>query len=106
MISLHSALAREVTRTPSAPLRMIIIRPPALCLLPRRKPRPGSMVASGLLHAIAIAALLWLPRFFPEPIVAQENLSKPDVVTLNEPLILPELPRLEDRGPAPSERKH
>ena len=107
MISLHSALAREVTRTPSVPLRMIIIRPPALCLLPRRRPRPRSLVASVLLHAIAMAALLWLPLLFPEPaIVAQENLSKPNAVTLEEPLILPQLPRLEDRGSAPSQRKH
>ena len=107
MISLHSALAREVPRTPSAPLRMIIIRPPALCVLPRRRTGPGSMVASVLLHAIAMAALLWLPRLFPEPvIVARESLSKPDVLTLDEPLILHALPRLEDRGSAASERKH
>jgi len=64
------------------------------------------MVASVLLHAIAMTALLWLPRLFPEPvIVARESLSKPDVVTLDEPLILHALPRLDDRGSAASERK-
>ena len=91
---------------PSATLRMIMVRPPALRLLPRRRTRPGSLVASGLLHAAAMAALVWLPRLFPQPIViAQEYVAKPEPVVLDEPLALRALPALQDHAPA-SPRTH
>jgi Gram-negative bacterial TonB protein C-terminal len=109
MTSLHIASAHEDARTASTKLRLIIVRrPPALCLLPRRRMRPASLATSVFLHAIAMAALLWLPRVFAGPVIlAQEHFSKsdPDPVILNEPLILPSLPRVEDRAPSPGKRK-
>lgn len=109
MISLHIAPDREATRTAPAKLRLIIVRrPPALGLLPRRRMRLGSLATSIFLHAIAIVAVLWLPRAFAGPVIlAQEHFSKsdPDPETLNEPLILPSLPRVEDRSPLPGKKK-
>ena len=106
MISLHSALARDLSRTSPRNLRMIIVRPPALCLLPARRVRPRSLITSFFLHAIAMAALVWLPRLFPSPVViAQENFSKSSPVFVPEPLILPALPKVEDRGSAGSHPK-
>lgn len=105
MISLHIASASEVSGTAPVKLRMIIVRPPALYLLPRRKIRFRSLATSIFFHAIAMVALFWLPRVFAEPIIlAQEHFSKSDPVILNEPLILPSLPRVEDRG-SPGKRK-
>ena len=106
MSSLHNALAPEVSRPASANARMFIIRPPALSLLPRRRTRPGSLAASVFLHAISMVALIWLPRLFAEPfIVAPEHLSKSESLVLDEPLVLPQLPRLEDQGFAPRPTK-
>jgi hypothetical protein len=105
MISLHIASVSEVSETVPAKLRMIIVRPPALCLLPRRRMRFRSLATSIFFHAIAMVALFWLPRVFAEPVIlAQEHFSKSDAVVLNEPLILPSLPRVEDRG-SPGKRK-
>jgi len=109
MISLHIASAREDARTASTKMRLIIVRrSPTLCLLPRRRMRFGSLATSIFLHAVAMVALLWLPRIFAGPVVlAQEHFSKsdPDPVVLNQPLILPSLPRVEDSGPIPGKKK-
>jgi TonB-like protein len=106
MISLHSALARESDRPSPASRRMIIVRPPRLSLLPRRRIRPGILVASVFLHASAMAALVWLPPLFAQPVLlAQEHFTKSEPVILDEPLKLPSLPRVEDRGSAPSAGK-
>jgi len=106
MISLHSALAREADRPSPAGRRMIIVRPPRLCLLPRRRMRPGTVVASVFLHAAAMAGLVWLPPLFAQPVLlAQEHFTKSEPVILDEPLKLPSLPRVEDRGSASGARK-
>jgi hypothetical protein len=106
MISLQIEPPREITRLSSASLRMIMVRPPALRLLPRRRTRPGSLAASVLLHAAAMAALIWLPRLLPAPImIAQKYTIAPEPVVLDKPLALRLLPRLEDRAPATARSK-
>ncbi|HET9836633.1 MAG TPA: hypothetical protein VFR84_00260 [Candidatus Angelobacter sp.] len=68
--------------------------------------RPVTLVASGFLHAAAMAALVWLPPLFAQPILlAQEHFSKSEPLVLDEPLALPSLPRVEERGSAPSAGK-
>jgi len=104
MISLHNALDREVATVSSPGPRMIIARPPRLGLLPRRRTHFGILVASVFLHATAMAALVWLPPLFAQPVlVSQERFSKSEPIVLDEPL--PALPRVEDRGSAPAEAK-
>jgi hypothetical protein len=107
MISLHIAPACENAGTAAVKARMIIVRrPPALCLLPQRRVRFSSLATSIFLHAIALVAVLWLPGVFAGPVIlAQEHFSKPDPEVLNEPLILPSLPRVEDRGSSPGKGK-
>jgi hypothetical protein len=57
------------------------------------------MVASSLIHCATIAALIWLPVVFPAPVVTytakSAELAQPVVL---EPIVLPRLPELEDRG--------
>lgn len=75
------------------------VRPPKFWLLPRPRKRARGMFASALVHCVTIAALTWLPVVFPSPVVTDpvktSDLAQPLV---SEPLVLPELPQLEDRG--------
>jgi hypothetical protein len=66
--------------------------------------RPASFITSITLHAMAMTALLWLPRLFPTPVVlAQADLSNPDKIA--EPLFLRELPPLDVERSGSSEQK-
>jgi hypothetical protein len=65
----------------------------------RRPVRPGGYLASTGLHMMAMAALLWLPRLFPTVVVLPIQPVEPEVAKVEpEPLLLPALPRLENRG--------
>lgn len=81
----------------AAPTRKLT-RPPTLSLLPRRRGRASVMFASVGLHAAAMAALIWLPPLFPTPIFIHDEPLKPAATADFEPLVLPDLPQLEDRG--------
>ena len=73
------------------------VRPPRLSLLPHPG-HPRGIALSTVLHVIAMAAIIWLPRLFPFPtVLPMKDLVKPDVAD-PEPLLTPALPRLEDRG--------
>ena len=76
------------------------IRPPRLAQLPRRS-RTSGMVLSTLLHAAATAALIWLPSLFPTPLLV--SMGAPSIAAASveyEPLIMPGLPQLRERGSA------
>lgn len=73
-------------------------QPPALRMLPRRRAGAGVMLASVGLHAAAMAALIWLPRLFPTAIFIANEPAKAAATPDFEPLVLPGLPKLEDRG--------
>lgn len=108
MILLSNVLAREVPRPIAVNSRMIMIPAPELRLLPPRRVHPKNFLASISLHAIAMAAFLWLPRLFPTPVIlANEEFSKPEplITPINEPLILPELSKPSDARPAPAAHK-
>lgn len=78
------------------------IRPPRLAQLPR-KARTGGLVLSTVLHAAATAALIWLPSLFPTPlVVSMGDPGKTAASVEYEPLIMPELPQLKERGSAMS----
>jgi hypothetical protein len=79
-------------------MRRRFVRPPKMCLLPSRRTRSDALLASFLLHAFAIAALIVLRALFPAPIVVADNLSKPVVLADFEPLPLPQLPEIKDSG--------
>lgn len=73
------------------------VRPPRLGLL-SHPGHPRGIALSTVLHLIAMAAIIWLPRLFPFPTVLPMKATiKPDVAD-PEPLLIPALPRLEDRG--------
>jgi hypothetical protein len=73
------------------------VRPPSLRLLPHPG-HPRGIALSTVLHVIAMAAIIWLPRLFPSPtVLPMKNIMEPDVAE-PEPLVIPALPRLEDRG--------
>ena len=81
-----------------APAAKRFIKPPALKLLPRRA-RTRGLLLSTALHAVLVAALIWLPVLFPTPvIVSVDKVSKPEVAVDYEPLVMPELPRLTSSG--------
>ena len=93
MLSLKlAAPPRRLTLAP-VPLVRKRIKPPALKLLPRRTYTKG-MLLSGGFHAMAIAAVIWLPTLFPSPVVLNDYRQKPAVAAAQEPLILPMLPKL------------
>ena len=75
------------------------IRPPSLALLPRLRRRNGSMLGSSFLHAMAMAAWIFLPALFPSPVfIRVSNISKPAAPEEMEPLVAPQLPALADSG--------
>jgi len=52
-------------------------------------------MASTLLHAVLIAALIWLPMLFPSPVVVEDYRdNKPAAAADYEPLVMPKLPQL------------
>jgi hypothetical protein len=86
MIHLSNTVVRDVPMASSCNLRLMMIRPPVLRLLPPRR-------------------MLWLPRLFPAPVVvAQADLSNPDN-KIAEPLLLPELPPLDVESSGSTEQK-
>ena len=80
------------------PTAKTLVPPPTLGVLPRRRAGAGVMFASVGLHAAAMAALIWLPQLFPTPVFIQVDALKPAATADFEPLVLPNLPQLEDRG--------
>ncbi|HET9166294.1 MAG TPA: energy transducer TonB [Candidatus Angelobacter sp.] len=94
MLSLKlAANPRRPTLAPPPTVRKRI-KPPALKLLPRRTYTQGILLSS-LLHTILIAALIWLPKLFPSPVVMEAyDHRKTEVASAYEPLVLPLLPRL------------
>jgi hypothetical protein len=69
------------------------IKPPALKLLPRRTYTKGLLLSGGF-HAVAIAALIWLPALFSSPVIVNDYREKAAVAAALGPLILPLLPKL------------
>jgi TonB-like protein len=94
MLSLKlAANPRRLTLAPAPALKKLI-KPPALKLLPRRTYTQGILL-SGVLHTILIAALIWLPKLFPSPVVMDAYDHKnTELASANEPLVLPLLPKL------------
>jgi len=72
-------------------------RPPALGMLQRPVQTSGLLASTGV-HIVMLAALIWLPRLFPSPVFIPNDPIKPAATTDFEPLVLPSLPRLADRG--------
>jgi len=72
-------------------------RPPTLGMLPRRVQTSGVLASTGV-HIVMLAALIWLPRLFPSPTFIPIDPVKPAAASDFEPLVLPGLPHLEDRG--------
>src|SRR6476660_8841997 len=92
MLSLKLAAA-PLTLAPAPAVRKLI-KPPALKLLPRSTYTEGILL-SGALHTILIAALIWLPKLFPSPVVMDAyDRKKTEVASAYEPLVLPLLPML------------
>lgn len=87
-----AAPSNRHTLTPAPALRKLV-KPPALKLLPQSIYTKG-MLLSGGFHAVAIAALIWLPILFPSPVIVNVYREKPAVAAASEPLILPLLPKL------------
>ena len=112
MLSLKlAANPRRLTPAPPPTVRKRI-KPPALKLLPRRTYTQGILLSCAL-HTILIAALIWLPKLFPNPVVMDAyDHRKTEVASAYEPLVLPLLPKLaaSDSGsmrsaaPAPQTR--
>jgi len=112
MLSLKlAANPRRLTLAPPPAVRKRI-KPPALKLLPRRTYTQGILI-SGAIHTMLIAALIWLPKLFPSPVVMDAyDHRKTEVASAYEPLVLPLLPKLSasDSGsmrpaaPAPQTR--
>lgn len=74
-----------------------IVRAPSLRLLPHPG-HPRGMALSTVLHVVVMAAIIWLPRLFPTAIVLpMKEVIAPEIAD-PEPLVLPALPHLEDRG--------
>jgi hypothetical protein len=80
------------------------VKPPGLGLLPEWR-MIGGIFSSIALHAIAMAALLWLPRLFPAPIIIRSHFNRPSLAENIEPLPALRLPRLTESSvrdtPAP-----
>ena len=88
MLSLKlAAPPRKLTLVP-APVLQRRIKPPALKLLPRRTYTRG-MLFSGVFHAVAIVAFVWLPALFPSPVVIDKyDRKNTAIASVYEPLIL------------------
>jgi len=106
-----AANSRRLALAP-APAAKKRIKPPALKLLPRSTYTKGLLLSTGF-HAVAIAALIWLPALFPRPVVMNlYDARKTAAASDFEPLVLPLLPRLtaSDSGnlasAAPVRRAH
>ena len=101
ILTLELAPAREAPRTVTTPVARRLVQPPRFWLLPRPTNPAQGMLASTLLHCTTIAALIWLPVVFPAPVVTNPAKS-PDLAQAVEvqPLVLPQLPQLENRGSA------
>jgi Gram-negative bacterial TonB protein C-terminal len=93
MLSLKLATPRHRLMLAPAPTVRKLIKPPALKMLPRRTYTKGILL-SGALHTILIAALIWMPKLFPSPVIVNDYHKKPAVTATLEPLILPLLPKL------------
>lgn len=74
-----------------------MICPPSLELLPHPG-HPRGIALSTVLHLIAMAGIIWLPRLFPTTTVLTMKEVTASEVADPEPLLMPALPRLEDRG--------
>jgi hypothetical protein len=111
MLSLKVAANSRGLALAPAPAPKKRIKPPALKLLPRRTYTKGLLLSTGF-HAVAIAALIWLPSLFPSPVVVNVYDTRKEAIAFNqEPLVLPLLPRLtaSDSGSAsaaPVRRTH
>lgn len=106
MILLSDVLEHDLSATSPARVRMIMISPPALRLLPRRRMRAGALLASVLLHAISAVGFLFIPRLFPTPVfVDHQDFNTREATALAQPLLLPPLPPLTRNGAAPSRKK-
>ena len=105
-----AANSRRLALAP-APAAKKRIKPPALKLLPRSTYTKGLLLSTGF-HAVAIAALIWLPSLFPSPVLVNVYDTRKEAIAFNqEPLVLPLLPRLtaSDSGSAsatPVRRAH
>src|SRR6478609_2084066 len=94
MLSLKLAAPPGFLTPPPAPAMRKLIKPPALKRLPRSTYTEGILL-SGALHTILIAALIWLPKLFPSPVVMDaHDRKKTEVASAYEPLVLPLLPKL------------
>lgn len=74
-----------------------MVRPPSLKLLPHPG-HPRGIALSIVLHTIAMAAIIWLPRLFPTAIILPMKEVTASEIADPEPLVMPVLPHLEDRG--------
>jgi hypothetical protein len=112
MLNLKVAANSRGLALAPAPASKKRIKPPALKLLPRSTYTKGLLLSTGF-HAVAIAALIWLPALFPRPVVMNVYETRKEAIAFNqEPLVLPLLPRLtaSDSGSlasaAPVRRTH
>ena len=106
-----AANSRRLALAP-APAAKKRIKPPALKLLPRSTYTKGLLLSTGF-HAVAIAALIWLPALIPSPVAMNRYGARKTAAASDfEPLVLPLLPRLtaSDSGnlasAAPVRRTH
>jgi hypothetical protein len=99
ILTLQLASAQKAPGTATTLVPRRFVRPPKFWLLPRPRKRASGMIASTLIHSATMAALIWLPVAFPAPIVKDpaKASESPSPLVL-EPLVLPRLPEIEDRG--------
>ena len=75
----------------------VLVSPPSFVLVPQRIRNRG-LFTSTLLHAMAMAALIWLPKLFPAPVVMVADHLKKSEAAEAVPLVLPRLPELASQG--------
>lgn len=92
-----AAAVREEAPVAPAIKIPVQISPPSFALVPRRIRNRG-LLTSTLLHAMAMAALIWLPKLFPAPVVVVADRLKKSEATEAVPLVLPRLPELASQG--------